>query len=387
MSTVVIKLGSSSICHEETRQPRLALLASLVEVIVQLRRQGFRVILVSSGAVGMGRQTLQQVQQQSQSLSPSSPQTDSSNLVRKQALAAIGQGKLMALYDNLFGQLQQPVAQLLLTRHDIANHSRYSNARNTLQTLLDMGIVPIVNENDTVSVSEIRFGDNDTLSAITAAMASAKWLFLLTDVDGLYSSNPRTDPSATIVRTVENLDEISKTVSVSSEGGTTLGTGGMVTKLLAARLATAAGVHTVIQSSARPLNILEFLSDPSNPQLKCTHFVANPNSVLKNRKWWIVHGLSARGAVYIDQGARDAITDPKRKASLFSAGIVDVEGDFHDQEAISIKHQGTEVARGIVNYSSQEIRRVMGKSSLAIVEILGYEDSDCIIYRENLAVL
>jgi glutamate 5-kinase len=193
--TIVIKLGTSSIVHESTHQPRLSTLASVVETVLLLRQHGHKVILVSSGAIGVG-------------LKQMSLPTRPKSLSGKQALAAIGQGRLIALWDSLFSRLDMTIAQILLTRGDIADRSRYLNAVNTLRELLSMEVIPIVNENDTVSVSEIKFGDNDTLSAITASMVHADYLFLLTDVDGLYTTNPRKDPNAKLIPVVNSISAI-----------------------------------------------------------------------------------------------------------------------------------------------------------------------------------
>ncbi|KAJ3488541.1 hypothetical protein NLI96_g2758 [Meripilus lineatus] len=244
-NTIVIKLGTSSIVHEKTHQPLLSTLSGIVETVVHLRSLGHKVVLVSSGAIGVGLQRMNM---------PSRPKT----LSGKQALAAIGQGRLIALWDNLFGQLGQPIAQVLLTRGDISDRTRYLNAVNTFKELLSLGVIPIVNENDTVSVSEIKFGDNDTLSAITASMLHADYLFLLTDVDGLYNTNPRKDPTAQVIPIVSSISAIRSKVSTKTLGSN-LGTGGMETKLIAAEIATAAGVSTIIASSRDPRNILRII--------------------------------------------------------------------------------------------------------------------------------
>lgn len=194
-NTIVIKLGTSSIVHETTHQPLLSTLSAVVETVVHLRAQGHKVVLVSSGAIGVGLKRMDMAHRPK-------------NLSGKQALAAIGQGRLIALWDNLFSQLEQPIAQVLLTRGDISDRTRYLNAVNTFKELISMGVIPIVNENDTVSVSEIKFGDNDTLSAITASMIHADYLFLLTDVDALYTANPRKDPTARSIDVVSSISTI-----------------------------------------------------------------------------------------------------------------------------------------------------------------------------------
>jgi glutamate 5-kinase len=212
----------------------------------------------------------------------------------------------------------------------------------------------------------------------------------LTDVEALYTDNPLTNPAAKPILRVDDIDAIMSSINVAGSGSSGMGTGGMVTKVLAARLATAAGVHTVVQSSERPQQILQIIQQQQqtqqagDTQLVYTQFIAQPAAVLNNRKWWILHGLRSRGVINVDRGAASAISDPQRRASLFAAGITSVEGDFHAQEAVSVHCEGAQIARGLVNYSSNEIRRIMGRSSSSIVEILGYCDDESVVNRENL---
>lgn len=253
----------------------------------------------------------------------------------------------MGLWDQLFERLGQPVAQILLTRNDIADRTQYLNAQNTFIELLHMGVIPIVNENDTIAVSEIKFGDNDTLSAITAGMVQADYLFLMTDVDCLYDSNPRTNPDAKAIEVVENIADL--TADVSSKGSA-LGTGGMSTKIVAARLATAAGVTTVITRSSKPGNIAEVVAyaealkhagsddtsataaaDLPTPPLH-TRFLPSPTPI-PDRRFWLLHGLAPHGTIYIDQGAANALAG---HAGLLPVGIIDVDGSFAQQECVRI---------------------------------------------------
>ncbi|KAJ1343864.1 glutamate 5-kinase [Batrachochytrium salamandrivorans] len=390
--TIVIKLGTSSICDEKTFMPKLANLSLLVETIVKLRSLGHSVLVVSSGAVGVGLRKL------GLSKKPK-------HLSQIQAIAAVGQGGLMALYDTLFSQFGIPIAQILLTRDNLAEQrSQYLNARSTLKELLQMNVVPIINENDSVSNAEIRFGDNDTLSAIAAGMISADVLFLLTDVDALYTDNPRTNPAAQVVRVVDNIKQLREKVSVTSEGSS-IGTGGMVTKLIAAELATAVGCSTVISLGSKPYMIVDIIEEIR------AHADAAPGSVFQptlgtllpkpnpmmDRKWWILHGLAVSGAIYIDDGAVHAIT--KQKSSLFAAGITQVEGSFNAQQSVQIFSRVTEtlprgevvqraveVARGLANYSSVEMQRIIGVQSSKIADLLGYRDSDYAIHRDNIVI-
>ncbi|ORY06719.1 glutamate 5-kinase [Basidiobolus meristosporus CBS 931.73] len=381
--TIVLKLGTSSICDEVTHFPLLATLSSMVETIIKLQKMGHRVVLVTSGAVGVGLRRLDIASKPSE-------------LAKKQAIAAVGQGRLMSLYDNLFGQFNQPIAQILLTKNDLAQRSRYLNARNTFEELFNMNVIPIVNENDTVSVAEIRFGDNDTLSAITAGIIHADYLFLLTDVDCLYTDNPRTNPAARAVQVVDDISKLKEEITVTTPGSA-LGTGGMVTKLVAAELATAAGVTTIITRGSRPERVFEIIDSlqnggTGNPPLH-TRFVAKHDPML-DRKWWILHGLHNAGSIVVDHGAKLALT--RHKSSLFAAGIVRVDGYFNASQAVNVVYEevgpdGTvesiTLAKGLVNYSSVEINIIKGCKSSQFPELLGYVDSPCIVERENLARL
>ncbi|KAJ7189549.1 glutamate 5-kinase [Mycena pura] len=356
--TIVIKLGTSSIVHEKTHQPMLSTLSAVVETVVHLRRQGHRVVLVSSGAIGVGLKRMNLA---------SRPKS----LAGKQALAAIGQGRLIALWDNLFGQFEQPIAQVLVTRGDISDRTRYLNAVNTFKELLSMGVVPIVNENDTVSVSEIKFGDNDTLSAITSSMLHADYLFLLTDVDGLYTSNPRKDPLAKHIEVVSSIADIRSQVSTTTLGSN-LGTGGMETKLIAAEIATGVGVTTIISSSKSPENIFgiieyhsaqksgwatppESLSgrtspvpDGASPVLtRPPHTVFTASALpIRDLKSWTSHTLFPAGSVIIDSGAHHVLSRRESGGRLLAVGVHGVLGAFASGQAVRIviRRTGTDEA-------------------------------------------
>jgi len=350
--TIVIKLGTSSIVHETTHQPLLTILSSVVETVVHLRSLGHKVVIVSSGAIGVGLQRMNL---------PKRPK----GLAKKQALAAVGQGRLIALWDNLFGQFEQPIAQVLLTRGDISDRTRYLNAVNTIKELLSMGVVPIVNENDTVSVSEIKFGDNDTLSAITGAMIHADYLFLLTDVDGLYTSNPRKDPDAKQIETVSSILDIRSQVSTHTSGSS-LGTGGMETKLVAAEIAASAGVTTIVTSSRKTDSLPAIIdyhnlytihkvpSRPSSPSGSGSghsspgrespeHLVRPPHTVfiasptpLRDLKAWTSHTLHPAGCVVIDAGAHRVLSKRQSGGRLLAAGVAGVIGSFSSGQAVKI---------------------------------------------------
>ncbi|KAF8477062.1 Aspartate/glutamate/uridylate kinase [Kalaharituber pfeilii] len=434
--TIVIKLGTSSICDEKTHEPLISNLSLLVETCVRLRRDGHRVILVSSGAIGIGLRRLD-IDKRPKVLSA------------VQAIAAVGQCRLIALWDELFKQLRQPIAQILLTRNDIMDRTQYLNAANTFSELLHMGVIPIVNENDTLAVSEIKFGDNDTLSAITAGMVNADYLFLMTDVDCLYTNNPRTHPDAKPIEVVEDISAL--TVDVST-AGSSVGTGGMATKLIAARLATSAGVTTIITRSSTPSNIFHIVKYIQSTQVSSYSGTSTPirgpistqdpiatsslssatklqtprpgtpsgipivstsalpkdiplcplhtrflpqGRAIKDRHFWILHGLKPHGTVYVDEGAYKALTRHD-KAGLLPVGVVAVEGIFGQQEPVSIavarriegdnwEPLGEEVGRALVNYSSAEITRIKGHKSSEIESLLGYADTEYVAHRDNTA--
>jgi glutamate 5-kinase len=256
-----------------------------------------------------------------------------------------------------------------------------------------MGVVPIINENDSISVKEIKFGDNDTLSAIAAGMVKADYLFLMTDVDCLYTDNPRNNPEARPVLVCEDIETLKHTVKVSAPGSA-LGTGGMITKLVAADLATAAGVTTVIARGATPENIISIIdSENKNPPLH-TRFVAKPQPLM-DRKWWILHGLHTAGTVYVESNLTKEIHDGQVDADLFAHSISKVEGNFVEHQAVRlvVQHKNTQgivdnitIAKGIVNYSSAEIMRIMLAEKSHLLDSLGYKDANCIIHRDNMAI-
>lgn len=361
---LVIKIGTSSLTQPETGYLALGTLARLVETLSQLRRQGHQVILVSSGAVGIGCTRLNLAERPK-------------DIALKQAVAAVGQGRLMRVYDDLFTTLNQPIAQVLLTRSDLVQRSRYVNSYQTFRQLLRLGVIPIVNENDTVAVDELKFGDNDTLSALVASLVSADWLFLLTDVDRLYSDDPRQNPDAQPITQVNNLEDLHITVG---DQGSAWGTGGMVTKLEAARIATQAGIRMAITDGQQPDNILKILQgEPLGTQFSPQ---ANPSNA---RKRWIAHSVVPSGRLYLDKGAVLAITQAGK--SLLPAGVIDVEGDFQRQDAVVLcDRKGQEVARGLVNYTPDELRQIQGRRSTDIADILGYEGSDTVVHRDNLVL-
>ena len=362
--TIVVKIGTSSLTRAETGHLALATLGRLVETLCELRSAGHQVVLVSSGAIGVGCARLGITER---------PKT----IALKQAVAAVGQGRLMRVYDDFFTALSQPIAQVLLTRSDLAQRSRYVNSDRTFRKLLELGVIPIVNENDTVAIDEIKFGDNDTLSAMVASLIHADYLFLLTDVDQLYSADPRQDPAAQPISRVQKINQLEAKVG---DAGSSWGTGGMSTKIEAARIATAAGVHTVITQGQTPENILKVLAGEAVGTL--FEAQANPSTA---RKRWIAGNLIPAGRLYLDRGATEAIRSAGK--SLLPAGITEVEGEFTAQDAVLLcDASGQEIARGLVNYSDVDLRKIYGHRSSDITHLLGYEGAETIVHRDNMVI-
>lgn len=361
---IVIKIGTSSLINETYGTLNLSSLSRICEVVRDLHAKGHYVIIVSSGAVGVGCQRLGLSQRPTK-------------LAQKQALAAIGQVHLMRYYEDILNALGLTCSQVLLTLDNLADRSQYINARNTFTELLAYGTIPVVNENDTVAVQELRFGDNDTLSAQVATLVEADYLFLMTDVDALYTANPKIDPTATPIHVVEDISSLTADTSTT---GTQWGTGGMVTKLTAARIATAAGCCLVICTSAKPEGIVEILGGAQQG----TRFVPLQRS-LKGRKRWLLT-VPVRGAIWMDAGAMHAIRD--RHKSLFPVGVIKVVGEFSAQDAVSLCDQsGHEFARGLSNFDSKEVLAMKGKHTAELAVLLGYHTDGELIHRGNLALL
>jgi glutamate 5-kinase len=364
--TLVIKVGTSSLTRSDGRLA-LATIAALIETIVDLRAQGYQIVLVSSGAVGVGAARLGMTERPKK-------------IALKQAAAAVGQGIIMRVYDDLFREHQQPVAQILLTRGDLDRRSSYINAYNTFQELFRLGVMPIVNENDTVAVDELKFGDNDTLSARVASLIDADWLFLLTDVDRLYSADPRKFPDAQPIVQIDRLEDLTALQIQTGGKGSEWGTGGMVTKIAAAGIATGAGVKTAITHGQFPQNIERILQGEPlgtqfTPQLRADNA----------RKRWIAHGLITVGKVFLDDGAVQAIVTGGK--SLLPAGITRIEGEFEATDAVQLCDAvGREIGRGITNYSSNELDRIQGHRSTDIIDLLGYLGEETVVHRDNLVL-
>ena len=362
---IVVKAGSSLLTGGGNRLD-LEIMETLVRQIAHFHSSGLEMILVSSGAVAAGHQVL-------------GVPREGRNLPLRQALAAVGQTRLMQAYEQLFSRHNIPVAQALLSRRDLRDRLGYLNVRNTLLELLERRVVPIVNENDVVAVEELTgevFGDNDTLSAMVANLVDADLLVMLGEVEGLFTADPNLEPNARLIETVESLNE-----EIESRGGPSWrekGQGGMATKLEAARLATASGINVVIASGLEG----DVLVRLANGESIGTFFPASATK-MESRKRWMLSGLSTRGEIVVDDGAASALRD--RKRSLLPAGVTKVLGTFERGDIVSILDSGqSQVACGIANYSSEELAEIKGFRSNRIDKILGYQYGDEAVHRNNM---
>lgn len=363
---VVIKVGTSSITYP-TGKINLGKMESLVRELSDLHNSGKELLLTSSGAVGAGIGKL--------NVEP--PFT----LPQKQALAAIGQGLLMHFYEKFFSEYSKNVAQVLLTRDCFSNPERYLNSRNTLFSLLDFGVIPIINENDTVAVDELKFGDNDTLSAMVACNVEADLLIILSDIDGLYDADPRQSDRAQLIDVVRDISE--DMIQNSKTKGSGMASGGMYTKLTAARMTMASGIPMVIAASDMPNVIRRILAGErvGTLFLPCRDGYAG-----RKRKQWLAVGSTPMGRLTIDQGAAEALL--LKGKSLLPSGVVKIEGTFNPGDVVSIFNPSNiEIARGICNYGYQEAAQIMGKRTFEIEKNLGSYDYEELVHRNNMAVL
>jgi len=367
------------VSDSDGQRVRLANVAQLVELIGVLRRRGYQVVLVSSGAVGMGCIKL------------GIPKPTS--LRTKQAVAAAGQSQLMRMYEDLFRTVGLHCAQLLLSQSDFMDRGHWANVKHTLVECLGLGVVPVINENDSTNTAEMRFGDNDNLAALTAVQLEADGLFLFTDVDYLYTANPRADPTAKALPVVEEPWALHVD---TREAGSGLGTGGMTTKIIAARTASTAGIPCGLINGQHPLRLLSFLAHGVVPRPagasdteaqaegelpEGTYFKAmsHDQTVGETRRW--ILSLPVAGELVLDDGAARAIAN---KNSLLPAGVTKVSGAFCHNECVKLIHRSAEVGRAIVTFTSEELTKIVGRQSKEFEEILGYSASPECCYRENI---
>ncbi|MDP8052281.1 glutamate 5-kinase [Pasteurella atlantica] len=361
--TIVIKFGTSVLTQGSLNLNRPQML-EIVRQCTELHKQGVRIVIVTSGAIAAGRHYLG---------NPELPST----IASKQLLAAVGQSQLIQTWEKLFDIYNIKIGQVLLSRADIEDRERFLNARDTLNAMLDNHIIPIINENDAVATAEIKIGDNDNLSALTAILAQAEQLYLLTDQQGLFDSDPRTNPNAKLLSVVNQITDEIKAIAGGSVSG--LGTGGMSTKITAADIATRSGIETIIASGSDK-NVIINLANGMDIGTKFT--VAN--DLLESRKQWLF-AAPIMGALQVDDGAENAL---KQHKSMLPAGLISVNGRFSRGEVVLIKNtQDQPVARGMVRYNSEALDLIKGKKSQYIESILGYQYGAVAIHSNDMVLL
>jgi len=365
---IVAKFGTG-LLTSGTENLDLPVMSSLVDQIARLHGQGKEIVIISSGAIVSGRQKLKNIPERK-------------NTPFKQVLASVGQSHLMYTYEQLFSQYDITVAQALLTKGDLTDRTGYLNARNTLLTLIELGIICIVNENDVVAIDEIKefkFGDNDNLSAMVANLVDADLLALLTDIGGLYTADPHYNPQAQLIRRVDRIDaEIERMAGVAAGRQ---GIGGMMTKIEAAKLATSSGVNVAIVDGREPDILLRI----SQGEDIGTFFPARLNK-MESKKRWMLSGLASKGKVTVDKGAVLALKE--HNGSLLPAGIVKAGGEFYRGDIVDIlDEQGKRIGCGISNYNSSDLAKIGGKHSDRIPSLLGYEYGDEVVHRNNMVIL
>jgi glutamate 5-kinase len=360
---VLIKIGSAVLTGEDGLD--LQIIEQLVDEMAQLIKKGYQIVIVTSGAIASGKHRM-------------GIAGKLKSMPQKQAAAAIGQGRLIRVYSNAFGKYGLFVAQILLTMSDLTDRKRFLNVRNTLSTLIEWGVIAVINENDSVAVDEIKFGDNDHLAAVITNIIDAHLLINLTSTEGLYDRNPSDSKKAKFIPLVREFTE--EIESAATEETTSVGLGGMKSKVLAAKKVTAYGIPCIIAPGKRKGGLHDIFAGKDIGTL----FLPTSEH-LSSRKYWIAFTLRSRGRLILDDGAKRALLEEGK--SLLPSGIVEVEGDFDIGDPVTcVDVEGIAVAKGLVNYSASEIRKIMGIKSSKIEQILGYKDYDEIIHRDNLAV-
>jgi glutamate 5-kinase len=361
---VVVKIGSQILSSQDGIEE--ARLRGLVRQLAELHEDKRRVVVVSSGAVAAGMTQLRRKDR---------PKT----IPEKQALAAVGQIKLMALYERIFSKYDKNVAQVLLTADDLANRQRYINAKHTFQMLLESSIIPIVNENDTVAVEEMKFGDNDHLSALVATLLEADLLVILSDVEGVYDKDPRAHDDAQLIPLIGEARGLRQAIGGASLSSA--GTGGIATKLAAAEEAAAAGIPTIIASGMQT-GVLEKVFDAKQ---EIGTLILPDAKHLRRKKHWIGFNLKPVGTIFVNEGAYQAVIDKGK--SLLPAGVEKAEGSFSVGDCVRVDFHGREFARGLVNYGILELNRIKGLHTSKIEKVLGYKAHDEVIHRDDLVIL
>jgi glutamate 5-kinase len=360
---ILIKVGSAVLAGQDGLD--LKIIDSLVQEMCDLTHKGYSLVLVTSGAIASGKHRLNIAGKLK-------------SIPEKQAAAAVGQGRLMRVYSKSFEKNDLYVAQILLTLSDLTDRQRYLNIRNTLSTLLEWGVTPIINENDSVAVDEIKFGDNDNLAAMIANIVEADVFINLTSTAGLYDCNPAESKKAKLIPLVSEInDEIEAAATAETSD---VGTGGMKSKIMAAKKVTAIGIPCIIAPGKRKHVLTDIMAGKEIGTL----FLPSTDR-LNSKKYWIAFTLRSRGRLIIDEGAKKALLDKGR--SLLPSGIIDVEGDFAVGDPVScVDREGGSIAKGLVNFSSDEIRKIMGLKTTRIAQVIGHKDYDEVIHRDNLAI-
>lgn len=362
---IVVKVGTAVISTPSGRLD-LERMNNLVTQMANLAKKGYQLLLVTSGAIAAGLERLGKEER------PSA-------IPELQAAASVGQGLLLQQYTNLFGQHDLKVGQVLLTQFDIIHREQYVNASNTFEKLFEVDVIPIVNENDTTAVEEIKFGDNDTLAALVTNLVKADALIVLTDTEGLYTADPRTNAEAKLIAEVKEITpEIEK---LAGDKGTEFGSGGMVTKIRAARIVTLAGASMVVADGRRPDVLLDVMGAK-----EVGTFFAPHKKKMTSRKAWIAFGRTTKGIIIVDDGAKEALRG--RGKSLLPAGILACKGDFSMGDAVDIVDtQGNVFAKGLINFNTQEINKIKGLKSSEVAKVLTGEASEEVIHRDCLVIL
>lgn len=363
---IVIKIGSSILSSPE-RGLRNEVFSKLAREISSLKSQGYELAIVSSGAIaaGMGKLGLK---------------NKPISITQKQATAAVGQTRLMNIYEKFFSKYKKMVAQILLTHDDLSHRRRFLNARNTMLNLLELGIIPIINENDTVVVDEIKFGDNDNLSALITNLIEADLLIILTDIEGIFTTDPRIDPKAKFIPIIEDIDALQSGI-IASDTKSICSIGGMLSKVEAAQKASRFGIPTIIARGTKKDVLKQIVGGEEVGTLILPKKVA-----LTSRKHWIAFNLKPKGDLFVDEGAKKAIV--QRGKSLLPSGIVKIRGSFERGDSVSlIGPRGKEFAKGLVNYNYEELEKIKGLKSDQIEKNLGYKYSDEVIHRDDLVIL
>lgn len=362
---IVIKIGSNILTSSDGGLD-LERIKAIVNDISVLHDEGYDPVIVSSGAIAAGMKNL-------------GLKKKPRDIILKQAAAAVGQSSLMWAYEKCFGAHDKKVAQILLTREDLSDRKRYINSRNTLNTLISYRVIPIINENDTVATDEIRFGDNDHLASLVAGLIDAERFIILSDVDGLFTDDPRKNPDAHLIGQVKEITP--EIVAMAGGSVTAVGTGGMYSKILAAKRAVSSGITVNIVNGRKKGVLISIMSG----ERVGTEFIGKKVRT-SQKKRWIAHGIRPRGHISLDSGAAEAIM--RRGKSLLPSGIMGVSGEFETGDAVyCVDPEGNRIAKGLVNYSSEEIDKIKGRNTKEIETILGYKYSDEVIHRDNLVII